>query len=76
MTRSGESYGGKYVPAFAYKIHQENQKGVNPKINLKGISIGGNSSRITCLIEDRWTHGSYYPVHWILRLADEFGICR
>lgn len=36
---TGESYGGKYVPAMAYAIHQMNI--ISPaKINLKGIAIG------------------------------------
>ena len=33
------SYGGKYVPATAYKIHEMNSKGA-PFIPLKGISVG------------------------------------
>ncbi|XP_055935766.1 probable serine carboxypeptidase CPVL [Argiope bruennichi] len=33
----GESYGGKYVPSLAYKIHKE---GLSSKINFKGIAIG------------------------------------
>ena len=37
---SGESYAGKYVPAAAYKVHQENAKGTLPLIPLKGILIG------------------------------------
>lgn len=36
---AGESYGGKYAPALAYKIHEAN-KNSNVKINLKGVSIG------------------------------------
>lgn len=36
---AGESYGGKYGPALAYKIHEEN-KNSKVKINLKGVSIG------------------------------------
>jgi vitellogenic carboxypeptidase-like protein len=36
---TGESYAGKYIPSFAYKIYQMNQ--VTPQIvNLKGIAIG------------------------------------
>eukprot|EP01060_Flectonema_neradi_P024697 TRINITY_DN33592_c0_g1_i1.p1 TRINITY_DN33592_c0_g1~~TRINITY_DN33592_c0_g1_i1.p1 ORF type:complete len:504 (+),score=118.19 TRINITY_DN33592_c0_g1_i1:34-1545(+) len=37
---TGESYGGKYVPAAAYKVHEENAKGTKPHIPLKGIIIG------------------------------------
>jgi vitellogenic carboxypeptidase-like protein len=38
----GESYGGKWGPSFAYKIHQENNAKNPPKvpINLVGISVG------------------------------------
>nr|AYV88994.1 serine carboxypeptidase CPVL [Tetranychus truncatus] len=34
---TGESYAGKYVPAIAYKLHQERE---SSGINLKGIAIG------------------------------------
>lgn len=38
---TGESYGGKYVPALAYAIHSNrNSANVNDRINLKGIAIG------------------------------------
>eukprot|EP01090_Pellita_catalonica_P014546 TRINITY_DN3741_c0_g1_i1.p1 TRINITY_DN3741_c0_g1~~TRINITY_DN3741_c0_g1_i1.p1 ORF type:complete len:455 (-),score=75.13 TRINITY_DN3741_c0_g1_i1:33-1397(-) len=40
---TGESYAGKYVPAVAHRIHEENKKysPSSPKfINMKGISIG------------------------------------
>ncbi|CAI8028488.1 Probable serine carboxypeptidase CPVL, partial [Geodia barretti] len=37
---TGESYAGKYVPAIAYKIHQENQGTPKVKINLRGVAIG------------------------------------
>ena len=35
----GESYGGKYVPALAYKIHLSNPS-ASFKINFKGVAIG------------------------------------
>jgi carboxypeptidase C (cathepsin A) len=36
-----ESYGGKYCPSTAYKIHQMNQQvPAAQKIQLKGMSIG------------------------------------
>ncbi|XP_055386014.1 venom serine carboxypeptidase [Condylostylus longicornis] len=45
---TGESYGGKYVPALAYKIHRENQNSKqNPPrihINMKGVAIGNGLS--------------------------------
>jgi len=39
---AGESYGGKYVPNIAMKIHAKNSAETDEtnKINLKGISIG------------------------------------
>lgn len=37
---TGESYAGKYVPAAAYRVHEENAKGTKPFIPLKGIIIG------------------------------------
>lgn len=40
---TGESYGGKYVPALAYTIHKKNPTS-NIKINLKGIAIGNGLS--------------------------------
>ncbi|XP_072399531.1 venom serine carboxypeptidase-like [Diabrotica undecimpunctata] len=36
---TGESYGGKYVPAISYEIHQRNED-AELKINLKGLAIG------------------------------------
>ena len=36
---SGESYAGKYLPATANKILQENAKST-PQMNLKGILVG------------------------------------
>lgn len=36
---TGESYAGKYVPAFAYTIHKKNPA-AELKVNLKGIAIG------------------------------------
>ncbi|KAI5633505.1 serine carboxypeptidase domain-containing protein [Phthorimaea operculella] len=40
---TGESYGGKYVPALAYAIHKNNPS-AKVKINLKGIAIGNGLS--------------------------------
>ena len=40
---TGESYGGKYVPALAYTIHKKNPT-ANIKINLKGVAIGNGLS--------------------------------
>nr|XP_032527797.1 venom serine carboxypeptidase isoform X2 [Danaus plexippus plexippus] len=40
---TGESYGGKYVPAFAYTIHKKNPS-AKLKINLKALAIGNGLS--------------------------------
>ncbi|KAH9640863.1 hypothetical protein HF086_014449 [Spodoptera exigua] len=40
---TGESYGGKYVPALAYTIHKKNPS-AKLKINMKGIAIGNGLS--------------------------------
>ncbi|KAJ0173345.1 hypothetical protein K1T71_011521 [Dendrolimus kikuchii] len=40
---TGESYGGKYVPALAYAIHKNNPT-AKVKINMKGIAIGNGLS--------------------------------
>lgn len=41
---TGESYGGKYVPAIGYAIYQDSKRvetdAQKPKINLKGLTIG------------------------------------
>lgn len=37
---TGESYGGKYVPACSHAIHKGNQDNRNPKINLQGLAMG------------------------------------
>lgn len=45
---SGESYGGKYVPAIGYAIYQDSKRQIEdsqkPKINLKGLTIGNGLS--------------------------------
>jgi len=40
---TGESYGGKYIPAIAYKIHQENPT-AKLRIPLQGVAIGDGLS--------------------------------
>eukprot|EP01132_Coremiostelium_polycephalum_P005188 gene5188-6458_t len=37
---TGESYAGKYIPALAYYIYNQNQQSYNEKIKLTGIAIG------------------------------------
>jgi len=60
---TGESYGGKYVPAIVYKIHVENPQ-AKLKINLKGMAIGDG------LIDpyNEWDYGS---VMYQVGLIDE-----
>mgnify|MGYP001107193168 FL=1 len=60
---TGESYGGKYVPAIVYKIHVENPQ-AKKKINLKGMAIGDG------LIDpiNQWDYG---PVMYQVGLIDE-----
>ncbi|KAJ1473939.1 serine carboxypeptidase-domain-containing protein [Baffinella frigidus] len=36
----GESYGGHFVPATAYKLFQANEAKTAPVINLKGVGVG------------------------------------
>jgi len=64
---TGESYAGHYIPAFGYKIFQENNKQPPPpfKIPLKGVAIG-----------DGWVDPinmipAYPNLFWNLGLADE-----
>ena len=60
---TGESYGGKYVPAFVYKIHVENSQATN-KINLKGMAIGDG-------LIDPYNEWDYGPVMYQFGLIDE-----
>jgi vitellogenic carboxypeptidase-like protein len=60
---TGESYGGKYVPAIVYKIHVENPE-AKVKINLKGMAIGDGWI-------DPYNELDYGPVMHQLGLIDE-----
>ncbi|XP_072387510.1 venom serine carboxypeptidase-like [Diabrotica undecimpunctata] len=51
---TGESYGGKYVPAISYTIHKNNPD-AKLKINLKGLSIGNG----LCNPEFQLNYGDY-----------------
>lgn len=51
---AGESYAGKYVPAVAYTIHNNNKQS-SQKINLQGISIGNG----LCDPENMMNYGDY-----------------
>jgi vitellogenic carboxypeptidase-like protein len=37
---TGESYGGHYVPASAFTVHENNAAGAQPHVNLRGIAVG------------------------------------
>jgi vitellogenic carboxypeptidase-like protein len=37
---TGESYGGHYVPASAFTVHEGNAAGRQPFVNLRGIAVG------------------------------------
>ena len=60
---TGESYGGKYVPAITYKIHVENPQATF-KINLKGMAIGDG-------LIDPYNEWDYGPVMYQFGLIDE-----
>ncbi|CAF4076403.1 unnamed protein product [Rotaria sordida] len=60
---TGESYGGKYVPAIVYKIHIENPQ-AKIKINLKGMAIGDG-------LIDPYNEWDYGPVMYQFGLIDE-----
>jgi vitellogenic carboxypeptidase-like protein len=60
---TGESYGGKYVPAIVYKIHVENPE-AKVKINLKGMAIGDG-------LIDPYNEWDYGPVMYQVGLIDE-----
>jgi vitellogenic carboxypeptidase-like protein len=62
---TGESYAGKYVPATAYKIHEENSKNPQVKINLKGIAVGDGAMEPSIQFTD-FSNLVYY-----LGMADE-----
>lgn len=60
---TGESYGGKYVPAITYKIHVENPE-AKKKINLKGMAIGDG-------LIDPYNQWDYGPAMYQFGLIDE-----
>src|ERR1700722_944984 len=60
---TGESYGGKYVPAIVYKIHVENPQ-AKVKINLKGMAIGDG-------LVDPYNELDYGPAFYQFGLIDE-----
>ena len=61
---TGESYGGKYVPAIGYKIHVENLQ-TKFKINFKGIAIGDGWI-------DPYIQWDFGPVLYQFGLIDEY----
>ena len=60
---TGESYGGKYVPAIVYKIHVENPQ-ASVRINLKGMAIGDG-------LIDPYNQWDYGPAMYQFGLIDE-----
>ena len=60
---TGESYGGKYVPAIVYKVHMENPS-AKVKINLKGMAIGDG-------MIDPYNEWDWGPVMYQFGLIDE-----
>jgi len=63
---TGESYGGKYVPACAYTVHVRNQA-MPPadRINLKGIAIGDGAMDPPAQFQ------GFGDLLWHLGMADE-----
>jgi len=60
---TGESYGGKYIPAVAYAIHTQ-QNGEKEPINLVGIAIGNG-------LIDPYTMSDYGRVLYEIGLIDD-----
>ncbi|KAG8342305.1 putative Serine carboxypeptidase [Trypanosoma vivax] len=50
----GESYGGHYAPATAYRINEANKNNEGPKINLAGLAVGNGFT-------DPYTQSASYP---------------
>lgn len=59
---TGESYAGKYIPSLGVEIHFQNAKGVNKKINLKGMAIGNGY----CDPSNQLDYGNYLYQHGLL----------
>ncbi|KAF8583990.1 peptidase S10 serine carboxypeptidase [Ramaria rubella] len=51
---AGESYGGKYLPVFASRIYQEDQKTSGVPINLSSVIIGNGITDISTLYPGRY----------------------
>jgi len=62
---TGESYAGKYVPAFAYTIYQQNKAPPKMFVNLKGIAIGDG------LVDTYSQCMGYADIVWGAALGDE-----
>ena len=62
---TGESYAGKYVPAISLKIHQENLKNPDVRINLKGLLVGDG------LCDPESMFPAYAPFLYNIGLLDE-----
>eukprot|EP01060_Flectonema_neradi_P024800 TRINITY_DN33683_c0_g1_i1.p1 TRINITY_DN33683_c0_g1~~TRINITY_DN33683_c0_g1_i1.p1 ORF type:complete len:513 (+),score=127.70 TRINITY_DN33683_c0_g1_i1:81-1619(+) len=62
---TGESYAGKYVPAAAYRVLEENKNGTLPFIPLKGIMIGdGLCDPATMIPQYPYVTQSFSLVDW------------
>lgn len=59
---TGESYAGKYIPALAAKIHEENLKSGKSIINLKGMAIGNGY----CDPVNQLDYGNYLYQHGLI----------
>lgn len=63
---TGESYAGKYVPACAFTVHEQNKKvPTSQQINLKGISIGDGA------FDPAGQFQGFGDLLWYLGMADE-----
>ncbi|XP_056631352.1 venom serine carboxypeptidase-like [Diorhabda sublineata] len=61
---TGESYGGKYIPAIGHKIFRSNPT-ADLKINLKGIAIGNG----WCVPEYQLRYSEYVHQHGLIDLS-------
>jgi serine carboxypeptidase-like clade 4 len=62
---TGESFAGHYIPALSYKIVQENQAGLNPKINFIAAAIGNG------YVDPKPQYASYEPYAVLEGLVEE-----
>jgi carboxypeptidase C (cathepsin A) len=57
---TSESYGGHYMPTLAQQIVNQNNAGVNPKVNFKGFAVGNPYTNVysgtPAMIDTYWGH--------------------